>query len=357
MGLYRRKDSQVWWMSYNANGKRQRDPTGTENKKLAEKIYAKVMVDIQEGRWFENQAKKKTLTEMIERYEKEYTDSKSYYQEKRDRSVFKPLRSFFGDACTLEEIEQRVGGYEMFRRPDVKPATILKELALLRRMFNVARKQWKWKIPNPVSDIELPKVNNARVRYLSDAEYGRLMTVMNQAEERWLKPFVIIALETGLRLSNICDLTWNEVNLFNRMIIISAEKMKNRDYIGIPLSEDAYNTFKDLQRVQSISSYVFHENGERLYSVKVQRAFRKALQQSRVDDFRFHDLRHSFASSLVQSGVDIYAVQKLLGHRDGRMTQRYSHLSVDYLRDAISRKKKSATNLLHSELALSAKTL
>jgi len=347
VGLYKR--NKVWWYTVVHKGQRIQESTKTDNKKLAERIYAKVLFDIQEGRWFENKAKRKTLKEMIDRYEKEYTDSKTYYQKKRDKSVFKHLFSFLGENCTLEDVENKIGGYEMFRKSKVRPSTILKELALLRRIFNVARKQWKWKIPNPISDIELPKVNNSRVRYLTDAEHVRLMTTLDQVEERWLRPYVVIALETGLRLSNICDLTWDEVNMSNRMIVISAEKMKNRDYIGIPISEDAYNTFRELQRVRSISSFVFHDNGEKLYSVKVQRAFRKALKKAGIDDFRFHDLRHSFASSLVQSGVDIYAVQKLLGHKDSRMTQRYSHLSVEYLREAMSRKKRSATNLLHSD--------
>jgi hypothetical protein len=178
MGLYRRKDSQVWWMTYNANGKRHRDPTGTENKKLAEKIYAKMLVDLQEGKWFENQAKKKTLKEMIERYTSEYTDSKGYHQKTRDKSIFKALYSFLGENCTLGDVENKIGGYEMFRKSKVKPATILKDLGLLRRMFNVARKQWKWKIPNPVSDIELPKVNNSRVRYLDQHEHERLFKAL-----------------------------------------------------------------------------------------------------------------------------------------------------------------------------------
>jgi len=347
VGLYKR--NKVWWYTVVHRGQRIQESTKTENKKLAERVYAKVLFDVQEGRWFENKAKRKTLKEMIARYEKEYTESKTYYQKKRDKSVFKHLFGFLGEHCTLEDVGNKIGGYEMFRKSKVRPSTILKELALLRRIFNVARKQWKWKIPNPISDIELPKVNNARVRYLTDAEHVRLMTTLDHVEERWLKPFVIIALETGLRLSNICDLTWDEVNMSIRMIVISAEKMKNKDYIGIPISEDAYNTFRDLQRIRSISSSVFHDNGEKLYPVKVQRAFRKVLKKAGIDDFRFHDLRHTFASSLVQSGVDMYAVQKLLGHRDSRMTQRYSHLSVEYLREAISRKKKSATNLLHSE--------
>jgi len=90
--------------------------------------------------------------------------------------------------------------------------------------------------------------------------------------------------------------------------------------------------------------------GQKLYYVKVQRAFRKALKIARIENFRFHDLRHTFASMCVQVGVDLYAVQKVLGHKDGRMTQRYAHLSSEYLRDAIQKLNKSATNLLHSEM-------
>ena len=101
MSLYRRYDSRVWWMSVKPNGKRKRMSTDTENKKLAEMIHAKMLIDIQEGKWFENQAKKKSLKEMIERFQKEYTDEKGYYSKARDSSVFKNLFSFFGDNCTL----------------------------------------------------------------------------------------------------------------------------------------------------------------------------------------------------------------------------------------------------------------
>jgi integrase len=354
MGLYKR--NKIWWFKIICKGKRIQESTNTENKKLAERIYAKVLFDVQEGRWFENQAKKKTLKEMIEKFEKEYTDSKGYYPMRRDKSAFKNLYSFLGENCTLEEVENQIGGYEMFRRSQgVRPATILKELGILRRMFNVARKQWKWKIPNPVSEIELPKVSNSRVRYLDHDEQERLFKSLDEVEEEWLKPFVTLAIETGLRLSNLCNLLWSEVNIFTKLITISAEKMKNRDNLGIPLTDVAYNTLRDLQKVQSISHYVFHVNGERLYYVKVQRAFKKALALAKIEDFHFHDLRHTFASKCVQAGVDIYAVQKLLGHKDGRMTQRYAHLSSEYLREAISKLNKTATNWLQSEMRESTK--
>lgn len=100
--------------------------------------------------------------------------------------------------------------------------------------------------------------------------------------------------------------------------------------------------------MQRISNHVFHDNGEKLYYVKVKRAFKKALTSAKIENFHFHDLRHTFASKCIHAGIDLYAVQKLLGHKDGRMTQRYAHLSSDYLRDAISRLNKSTTILLQS---------
>jgi integrase len=332
--------SLTYWMKFTVNGKKIYQSTGTSNKKLAQKIYAKTLLEIHENRWFQQQVGKKTLEEMIERYDKNYTSNKAYYQKARDKSIFKHLYAHFGKDCTLEEIENLIGDYELQRRAKgVKPATVIKELGLLRRMFNVARKQWKWKMPNPVSEIELPKVDDRRIRYLTPEEYQRLFAELDKAEEQWLKPFVTVALETGLRLSNLCNLTWSEVNMFNRIISVSAEKMKNRDHLGIPLSDSAYEVLREQQRIISISDHVFHHNGHKLYPVKVQRAFRQVITSAEIKNFRVHDLRHSFASSLVQSGVNIYSVQKLLGHKDGRMTQRYAHLSIENLRTAISNMK------------------
>lgn len=343
MGLYRRKDekgnNKIWWMAFTLGGKYYRRSTSTEDRKLAEKIFAKVQVQIIEGKWFDmEQSTRRTLSEMIERYENEYTIHKDYYQKARDKSIFKVLKSYFGEDCTLAEIENIIGGYEQWRKSQGrKPATILKELCVLRRMFNVARKQWKWKMINPVSEIELPKVKNSRVRYLEPDERVRLFAALEEAPKKWIKPFIFVALDTGLRLANLCELLWSEVNLFSGMIIINGEKMKNDDYIGIPLTDKAYQILKDLHKVQCVSGHVFHDNGQKLYGRKVQRAFKEVLKEAKIENFHFQDNRHSFASLQIQSGTDLYVLQKLLGHKDNRMTQRYAHLNVDSLRNAISR--------------------
>ena len=335
MGLYKKR--KVWWFIKQYQGRRIEESLGTENKRLAEKFYAEKLTRILDGSYFQVSARDKTLQELIARYESEYTEHKSYYSKARDKSIFKSLKEFFGENCALADIECVVGGYEQWRRSKGKnPATILKELGVLRRMFNVARKQWKWKFVNPVSEIELPKAGKERVRYLFPDEYKKLLEALDEIEIRWLKPVVLVALDTGLRLSNLCNLVWPEVNLFGRMITIDAEKMKNDDYIGIPLSDRAYMTLRELQTVKCVSGNVFHDEGQPLYDRKVQRAFKMALEKAEITNFRFHDLRHHFCSELRQRGVDLHTIAALASHKDLRMTKRYAHLNVDNLKGAIA---------------------
>lgn len=294
---------------------------------------------------------------MVERYTREYTDHKSYYLKARDRSSFKNLYLFFlrdsaiknsrkipleelaamAQHVTLKDVDDNIGTYEQWRKVQGRKAgTVLKDLGLLRRMYNIARKQWKWRIPNPVSDIELPKVKNERVRYLTQQENRKLFEALQNAPEAWLKPVVITAMDTGLRLTNLCELSLTEVNLFSRMIIINGEKMKNDNYIGIPLTERAYQTLKEQLQAPCVAGRVFHEEGRPLYDRKVQRAFNKALKVAKIENFHFHDLRHTFASYLRQRGIDLHTIAVLMGHKDLRMTRRYAHLNADSLKSAIA---------------------
>ncbi|MBZ0154884.1 MAG: site-specific integrase [Alphaproteobacteria bacterium] len=344
MGLYRRKDSSIWWMSFVVNGKQYQKPTGTSDKKLAENILAKVTTRIVEDKWFEKDLSKEiTLKEMIERYDREYTEMKDYYQKARDKTIFKHLYAFFGENVTLEEVNARVGSYQKWREKQVSKkgkspdsGTIRKELSLLRRMFNVARKQWKWRIMNPVSDIELPKDSKERVRYLDMDEFKRLFVKLDAAEEPWLKPIVIVAIGTGLRQGNLINLLKTEVRLKDKMIVIDSEKMKNDDYFGNPLANVAFETLKDfIENDVTDCPYVFNDNGTKLYDRKVQRAFVRVIRTAEIQDFRFHDLRHCFGSYLRQNGVDLATIAALMNHKDQRMTQRYAHLNVESLRRPI----------------------
>jgi len=250
-----------------------------------------------------------------------------------------------------------IGSYEQWRKTqNTKPGTILKDLGLLRRMFNIARKNWKWKINNPISDIELPKVRNERVRYLEPEENVNLFSALETAEETWIRPFVILAIDTGLRLNNLCELMRTEVDLFNKSIRKSSEVMKNDEHLGIPLTERVYQTLKELLRVPCVTGHVFHENGKPLYDRQVQRAFKRVLKKAGITNFHIHDLRHTFASYLRQAGVDLHTIGTLLGHKDLRMTKRYAHLNVESLRIAVG-KLETTTELLQQRRVASVQSL
>lgn len=349
--MMNKKSKGTYWMSYTVDGKQYRESCKTKNKQEALLRYSEKLLEIEKSQRLGDETRLRTLKELIERYEKEYTNRKDYYSEKRDRSIFKRLYEHFGDKATLDTVYAKCGDYITHRRSrEAKDSTIVKELGLLRRMHTVARKQWKWKIgPNPVTDIELPEVSNDRSRYLSPVEYKALYEVLDEVEERWLKPMVTIAINTGLRLGNLVSLQWSEVDIFGKSIVIAADKMKNDDYAGIPMTEQARATFIELQKVNCTSGHVFHDNGQNLYPVKVQRAFRKALKAAGITDFHWHDLRHTCGSYLRKAGYDLDIIRRILTQRDLRSAKRYAHMNVDDLRPAAERLGNFITLLSHQK--------
>jgi integrase len=373
MGIY--KKGGVYWMIKQYKGKRIERSLETKVKRIAEERYAKIVSEIVDGNYFNNQIKNRTLREMIDRYQAEYTEFRNYYCRARDRSIFKSLYRFFlrdritaeeklsleelgmlAGHVTLQDVENQIGSYETWRKNrGTKPATIVKDLGLLRRMFNVARKNWKWKIANPVSDIELPKVRNERVRYLAPEEKATLFAALETAKEKWLKPYVLVAIDTGLRLNNICQLMRPEVDLANRKILKASEVMKNDEHLGIPLTERVCQTLRELIKVPCVTGHVFHDNGKPLYDRQVQRALKRVLKKAGITNFHAHDLRHTFASYLRQAGVDLHTIATLLGQKDLRMAKRYAHLNVDNLRNAVG-KLETTTILLQRDKVTHAET-
>lgn len=338
MGLYKR--GMVWWMSFTYQGQYYRKSTETGNRKLAQRIYDKVKGEVVESRWFDRlQGEDKTFKEMMDKYEAEHVSQKR--SARQYKGYIKNLRSYFKDATISEITPSLINEYKVMRRKDsVGSATVNRELAVLKNAFNKALREWEWVKENPVTRIPMEKEPSGRVRFLTEKEFERLYNVCSE----WLKPIVLTARHTGMRKENILSLKWNQVDLFRR--VINLEQTKNDERLCIPINDTLMEVLKKLAKVRHIGSqYVFLHpnaqkrsakgtfNGKRYYEVKT--SFQKALMKAGIENFRFHDLRHCFASALVQRGVDLYLVQKLLGHKDGKMTQRYAHLASENLRDAV----------------------
>jgi len=182
-------------------------------------------------------------------------------------------------------------------------------------MFNKAI-EWGNAKENPIKKIKLFKENNERVRFLEKEEIGRLLEVC----DHYLKQIVITALNTGMRKGELFNLKWSDVDFRNNLIFVN--KTKNKERRIIPMNTALRKTLINM-REHSTSESVFPNKG-------IRNRFEKALRCAIIKNFRFHDLRHTFASHLIMSGIDLMTVRELLGHKSIKMTMRYAHLSQDH---------------------------
>jgi integrase len=202
---------------------------------------------------------------------------------------------------------------------------------MLSVAFNVAIKEWEWLKENPVSMVSKEKENNARDRWLTEEEERCL--VGNSPE--WLREIIIFSLNTGLRQGELISLEWLRVDIAKKTILI--DKTKNGEKRTIPLNKNALKVINEMSRVRNIKNgYVFrNRDGGKVNSVSLGVAFRSSLEKAKITNFRFHDLRHCFATHMVQKGIDLYKISKLLGHKDLKMTQRYAHHYPESLRSGV----------------------
>lgn len=337
MGIFRR--GRVWHMSFVCKGRRYRKSTETEDRKLAQRIHDKVRGEIAEGKWFEKlPGEEKTFKEMMEKYLNEYASKR--LSEKSFRGYAKKPISYLGDYTLSEITPKTINQYKVKRGNDgVGPASINRELATMKRAFNLAIKEWEWVKENPVARISMEEENNKRDRWLTIEEGERLLRVCPS----WLRELVTFALNTGMRLGEIISLEWKGVDLFRKTVTVF--KSKNKEPRTIPINETVFEMLKGKTKVKSISGLVFHSpTHTKLHITSIDHAFKKAVKSAKIEDFHFHDLRHTFATRLVQLGKDLYKVQKLLGHKTPSMTQRYAHHYPESLRDAVEVLDKLVTN-------------
>jgi integrase len=318
MGIY--KKGNTYWMIKQFNGKRVERSLDTSVKREAEERYSKVVVEIIEGSYFEKQkAQSVTFGEMVGKYLQKYCRT-------RDEHTVKRLLPVFGHLTLSNVTTEIVSDYRDERLKSVKPATVYQELSLMRRMFNVARREWKWTRDNPVADLSFSVGNkNARDRWLTIEEEKTLID--KATNPSWLRPLLIMALHTGMRRGEILDLDWNHIDVSRRMLTI--HRSKNGQKRSLPMSQTLCDTLRAI-KIRNISGRVFP-----IAVRSLRAAFDMTTEKAGIMDFHFHDLRHTFATRLVQNGVDLYKVKELLGHKTITMTMRYAHHYPESLRTSV----------------------
>lgn len=222
-----------------------------------------------------------------------------------------------------------------FKDKPAAQATRATHLAFIRALLRCASNEWRWiaKAPN----IKCPVPKNKRIRWLTRDEATALIREMPPH----FKPVVVFALATGLRRSNIIDLEWSQIDMQRKVAWIHPEDAKSGRAIGVALNDSACKVLRD--QVGRHNRWVFvhtessvRPDGTRTKEVRKMRsdantAWRAALKRAGIENFRFHDLRHTWASWLVQSGVPLSALQEMGGWESIEMVQRYAHLAPNHL--------------------------
>jgi len=350
MGLYRR--GTVWWMSFTHNGEQLRRSTETEDRKLAIRIFDKLKGDIAEGKWFESlPGDSYKFSDLMDKYLKEYSAvNKAKTSQKRDKSIIRNLKKVFGNYYLTEIKPAMISDYKIKRRADgVSPRTINYELTTMSHAYNIAIREWGLVSDNPVKRVTKDRVSNSIERWLTLEEEKKLMG----ASPKWLQDIIVFAINTGMRQSEILDLKWSQVDMKRKTLTISEQK--NRCVDTLPLNEKVMKLLQERQKMFSDSDgYVFPNTlNQRKENRVLLTAFYKVRNRAGIKNFRFHDLRHTFATRLVQNGVDLYSVQKLGRWKNVTMVQRYAHHYTESLRSAIEMidgtEKPIITNLSQSE--------
>ncbi len=204
-------------------------------------------------------------------------------------------------------------------------ATINRYLTTLQCVFSVAVKEWELLDNNPFFRVKKLKEPNGRIRFLSNDERKRLLEECKKAANPYLYPAVIVALSTGARKMEVLGLKWEDVDLQGERAIL--RETKNNEIRSLSLIGDVKNLIQELYKIKRKNDiYVFPSiDGKRPFDIT--RSWKNAVKAAKIEDFRFHDLRHTTASYLAMQGKSAGELSEVLGHKTLQMVKRYAHLS------------------------------
>jgi integrase len=352
----------AYWLHYYVNGQRKRERIGP-NLRLAETALQKRKAAIAEGKFLDRQRPiTTTFDELADAYlawirPNEATGIPARKRSWRSHDLYAigQLRTYFGGRRLTAITPALVGQYRDWRRSTisrrkrpVSVATVNRELACLKRMFNVACKGLivlKGWVPalNPIATVSLEREHNERDRVLSAEEF----VLLYQAAEDWLKPMLLIAYYTGMRKGEIRTLRWDQLDLKTGMLRLKSGDTKTGEGRVVPLNQTLTTLLKSATRylncpwvfVNPAYMDAWQDNPERVdpryHPTSITHAFMRACQKADVRNAAFHDLRHTFATNARRAGIDYFRIMAMTGHKTMAVFKRYNTVDEADLRDAM----------------------
>jgi integrase len=337
-----RDDRGRWWIDYHlrdAEGKlRRHKKLCGKTKESAERILRTVRVSVDEGKYIDP-----FQSPRFSEYVKNFRETSDKVSHQKAGARFDRLIAFFGhlklSAITPKYIERyqrdrKENGKGRGGKTQVMPATINRETQLLRSILGKAVRQGEL-AKNPALSVKDHGEGAQRERFLTRSETLKLMQATKQSNSPLLRAVVCLAMETGLRKSEIFNLKWDDIKFESGQLLVTKSKTNKQRHV--PLSRRARWLLSKRAASNPLATYVFeseNRDGKPAPLVDCKKAWHTALVRAGISNFRFHDLRHCFASNFAMSGGNVHALAKILGHANPVMTLgRYAHLSGDYIRE------------------------
>lgn len=274
-----------------------------------------------------------TFTEFFEQHYLPFVMSRKRSW-KRDEELFRlRIKGVFGNKRLNEMTRQQIQTFHASVTAEgLSAASADHHLKLIRHAFNLAV-EWNMLERNPAAGIKQFNVDNKVEHYLNDEELERLVTVLRANDPPTVCQVALFLLSTGARLSEALQGAWGQIDRRSRVWRVPASNSKSKRIRAIPLNDSALEVL-DLLDTEGRSEHLFInlQTGAQLTSVN--RVWSRLRVKAGLPHLRLHDLRHQFASFLVNNGRTLYEVQKILGHSDAKVTERYAHLSLSTLQDA-----------------------
>lgn len=346
MGTYKKKDK--WYYQFMLNGERKHGLcSGASDKKEAEQFENAIKYRLaqQQNGVIPREEKNVQLSKLKDLYISYAKNNKKSY--KNDLYTLKIIISYFGAGAVVQKITPlKIEDFKDYLKTErkLKNSTINRYLEILSKMFNLGIDNEIIK-KNPLAKISKLREDNHKIRFLTIEEEKRLFAEIERKLEvldrytkkkkliqpyLFLKPIVITALQTGMRRGEILNLKWTNIDFdFGFIELLDTKSGKARK---IPLSSTLKKEFDNIEKK---SEYIFINPKTNEPYVDLKKSFHKVIKNAGIENFRFHDLRHTVATRLVEKGIDLTVVQEILGHSKVTTTQRYAHPVPQRKLDAI----------------------
>jgi len=332
MSLYKR--GETWWARFTApNGRRIQTSCRTTNRSAAQEYHDKLKTEY----WRVHQVGSTPTIkweQAVVRWIKEQADKKTLYN---DRSHFRIIETYLLGVNLHDITREIIDSFIKDRQAKVKNATINRTLEVVRAVLNRAEQEWEWLDKAP--KIRLLAEPKRRIRWLTHDEADTLLGTLPDH----IKDMAQFTLCTGLRESNVTGLKWADINMQKQSLWIHHDEAKGGKAFPVPLTPESIEILK--RQIGKNNTWVFTYRDKPILKAGT-KAWRAGLARAKIEDFRWHDLRHTWASWHVQNGTPLHVLQELGGWESYEMVRRYAHLSAQHLADYA---RNSGTNLVQSK--------